>query len=39
MRYPFLDDKLVKYLKSIERNILTDFYQEKGKGGEKWLLR
>ena len=39
IRYPFLDKNLIESVKSVDFRMLTDFYQEKGKGGEKFLLR
>ena len=39
VRYPFLNKNLVQKVRALDFRLLTDFYQEKGKGGDKILLR
>ena len=39
VRYPFLDKEVIETVKNNDFRMLTDFYKEKGKGGDKVLLR
>lgn len=39
VRYPFLNKKLIEKVNSLDFRLLTDFYKEKGKGGDKIILR